>query len=315
MPARLHPEVLAAVELDRQDRLLSRPAYDTPVRAVALDDAGRPELAEVAEPKGDGRVVRVLACGLCGSDVEKIGAAPAGTVLGHEVAGELTDGRRVALVHHLPCGKCERCLAGYESTCEQFGAATIEPGGFAERVLARDWIDVPATIDDVVASFAEPLACVLRAVERIPRGRVLVVGCGFIGNLFVQVLRRLGDDVFGLDPRKERLALAGVKPPRAEVGAAALTAPAGANEAARRLRPGGTLVVFASAGGLDLDAVYRRELHVVGCRSATPRHLLAAVNLLSELEAPPTTVLPLARFAEGLEAYTSGEALKVVFTP
>jgi threonine dehydrogenase-like Zn-dependent dehydrogenase len=199
--------------------------------------------------------------------------------------------------------------------CEQFRAATIEPGGFAERVLARDWIDIPTPMDDAVAALAEPLACVLRAAERVPGGRVLVVGCGFIGNLFVQVLRCRGDRVYGLDPRKARLALASVKPPRGAVDAAVLTAPRGADEAARRLVPGGTLVVFASAGALDLDPVYRRELHVAGCRSASPRHLLAAVNLLPELKPPPTRVLPLERFGEGVEAYTSGEALKVVFTP
>jgi L-iditol 2-dehydrogenase len=221
----------------------------------------------------------------------------------------------VALVHHLPCGECERCRAGHESTCEQFRAATIEPGGFAERVLARDWIDIPTPVDDAVTALAEPLACVLRATERVPRGRVLVIGCGFIGNLFVQVLRRRGDRIYGIDPRKDRLALAGVKPPRGDVDAAVLAASGGADEAARRLVPGGTLVVFASAGALGLDPVYRRELHVTGCRSATPRHLLAAVNLLPELEPPPTTVLPLERFAEGVDAYTSGEALKVVFAP
>jgi L-iditol 2-dehydrogenase len=285
------------------------------VRAVVLDEAGRPKLADVPEPKGDGKLVRVLACGLCGSDIEKLGDAPKGTVLGHEVAAELPDGRRVALVHHLPCGKCERCRAGHESTCEDFATATIRPGGFAERVRAREWIEIPTPITDARASFAEPLGCVLRALERVPKGRVLVVGCGFIGNLFVQALRRRGDEVYGVDPRKERLELAGVKPPRKEVGAAILATPAGAEAALRRLAPGGTLVVFAAAGQVDLDAVYRRELHVVGCRSATPHHLLAAVNLLPDLEPVPARVLPLERFAEGLEAYTSGDALKVVFTP
>jgi L-iditol 2-dehydrogenase len=285
------------------------------MRAVVLDEAGQPGLVDVPEPKGKGKLLRVLACGLCGSDVEKIGSAAPGTVLGHEVAAELPDGRRAALVHHLPCGKCERCLAGHESTCEEFRADTIEPGGLAERVLARDWIEIPTPVSDATASFAEPLACVLRAVERVPRGRVLVVGCGFIGNLFVQVFRRRGDEVYGLDPRKERLELAGVKTPRKEVGAAILAAPAGADEAARKLAPGGMLVAFASGGPLDLDLVYRRELHVVGSRSGTPRHLLAAVNLLPDLDPLPTTVLPLERFAEGLEAYTTGEALKVVFTP
>jgi L-iditol 2-dehydrogenase len=264
------------------------------VRAVTLNAEGQPSLAEVPEPKGKGRLARVLACGLCGSDVEKIGRAAPGTVLGHEVAAELPDGRRVALVHHLPCGKCERCLSGHESTCEDFRAAALP---------------------NETASFAEPLACVLRAVERVPRGRVLVVGCGFIGNLFVQVLRRRGDDVYGLDPREERLELAGVRRPRREVGAAVLAAPAGVEDAAARLAPGGTLLVFASGDGLPLDAIYRRELQVIGSRSGTPRHLLAAVDLLADLDPVPTTVLPLERFAEGLEAYRSGEAFKVVYTP
>jgi threonine dehydrogenase-like Zn-dependent dehydrogenase len=149
----------------------------------------------------------------------------------------------------------------------------------------------------------------------VPRGRVFVVGCGFVGNLFVQVLRRRGDDVYGIDLRKDRMELAGVKAPRREVGGAVLAAPGGAETAVSKLAPAGTLLTFASAGTLDLDSVYRQELHVLGSRSATPHHLLAAVNLLPEIEPPPTTAFPLERFSEGLEAYRSGDAFKVVFTP
>jgi L-iditol 2-dehydrogenase len=285
------------------------------VRAVVLDAARQPRLARLPRPEGDGALVRIRACGLCGSDVEKIGVAPPGTVLGHEVVAELDGGRRVALVHHLPCGECERCRAGHESTCDAFRAATILPGGFAEFARAKDWVEIPSDVPDAAATFAEPLACILRAAEKIPLGRVLVVGAGFVGNLFAQVLRRRGDEVFGLDPRPERLKAAVLDPPRAPVDAAVLCAPAGAHEAAEWIGPGGTLIVFAPAGSLDLDAVYRRELHVVGVRSGTPRHLLAAVNLLPDLDPLPTTVLPLARFAEGLDAYRSGLALKVVFEP
>ena len=75
------------------------------------------------------------------------------------------------------------------------------------------------------------------------------------------------------------------------------------------------MLVFADAGPLALDTVYRRELHVVGSRSATPEHLRAAVALLPELELPEPAVLPLDRFDEGLALYRSGGALKVVFTP
>ena len=63
------------------------------MRAVVLDEQGQPAHAEVPEPQGDGELVRVLACGLCGSDLEKIGAAPPGTVLGHEVVGEKAGAR------------------------------------------------------------------------------------------------------------------------------------------------------------------------------------------------------------------------------
>lgn len=282
---------------------------------MALDDAGLPRVADVPEPGGDGLRAQVRACGLCGSDIEKIGFAEPGTVLGHEVVAELEDGRRVALVHHEGCGHCARCRAGHESTCVRFREPTIVPGGFAERVLARGVVDLPEALDDVEGSFAEPLACVLRAAERVPAGRVLVVGCGFIGFLFVQVLRLRGNEVFAVDPRPDRLMLTGARPADGPIDAAILTAPAGADDAAVQVEPGGTLVVFAGAGQLDLDAVYRNELYVIGSRSATPRHLRRAVALLPELELPPAEVLPLEHFAEGLERYRTAQALKVVFTP
>ena len=174
------------------------------MRAIVLDAGGQPVLSDVPEPDGHGALARVLACGLCGSDVEKLDAAHAGSVLGHEVAAELEDGRRVALVHHVPCGECERCLAGHESTCERFPASTIRPGGFAERVRADAWVDLPDDWPDWRGTMVEPLACVLRGAARVPRGRVLVVGNGFVGRLFGLVLERRGDEVFAVDvdPRR-----------------------------------------------------------------------------------------------------------------
>lgn len=269
-------------------------------------------MEDVGEPAGTGELAHVLACGLCGSDVEKLGPAAAGTVLGHEVTAVLSDGRRVALVHHRPCGECARCRAGHESTCEHFAAATIVPGGFAERVRAAAAINLPHALDDAKGTYVEPLACVLRALERVPPGRILVVGCGFIGRLFLAVLRRRGDEVFARDPNPSRLA---APEPDGPVAAAVLCARAGAQAALETLGPGGTLVAFAAAGPIDLDLLYRRELRVVGSRSATPRHMAQAAALLPELDAPEPRVLPLERFAEGLELYRAGEELKVVFIP
>lgn len=287
------------------------------MRAVVLDPNGRPELTELPEPAGSGVLVQVLACGLCGSDVEKLGHAAG--VIGHEVAGRLEDGSQVTVMHRVPCGECERCLAGHESTCEEFQRLRIEPGGFAERLRATHVVSTDALGLDAV--WVEPVACILRAVERVPHGRVLVVGCGAIGRLWVQVLRRRGDEVIVSDPRLDRVEAAtrlGADVNGAAVDAAVVTAHAGVNDALERVEPGGTVLVFAAPAGdvpVSLDAVYRRELQVVGSRSATQVQFDAAVALLPELDLPEVTTLPLERFAEGVELYRRGDALKVVFTP
>lgn len=281
------------------------------MRAVVVGPEGEPALDDVPEPDGPGQLVRVVACGLCGSDVEKLDRTHSGLVLGHEVVAELDDGRRVALVHHASCGACERCLAGHESICERFSAPTIRPGGFAERVHAQGWVDLPEDWPDWRGTMAEPLACVLRGATRLPRGRVLIVGNGFIGRLFGAVLARRGNDVFAVDVDPRRAG----PPPDGPVQAAVLCGRGGVDTGLSAVEPGGTVLVFADAGEISAADVYRRELTVVGTRSAAPPYMPEAVALLHELEVPEPVVLPLERFAEGLELYRSREAVKVVFTP
>ena len=178
----------------------------------------------------------------------------------------------------------------------QFREPTIVPGGFAERIAPAGGVELPDSVDDVRGTMAEPLACVLRGVERVPPGRVLVVGNGFVGRLFGSVLERRGDVVFAVDSDQRRAGRA----PDGPVGAAIVCARGGGSAALEAVEPGGTVLVFADAGELPSDDVYRRELTVVGSRSATPETMLAAVALLPELEVPEPTVLPLERFAEGL---------------
>ena len=277
------------------------------MRAVVLDAYGQPRLADLPAPEPS---VEVVACGLCGSDVEKIGRAAVGTVLGHEVVVRTAEGRE-ALVHHLPCGECARCRAGHESTCERFAEPTIVPGGLAERVRATEGVELPDTLDDALGTMVEPLACVLRGVERVPRGRVLVVGNGFVGRLFGAVLARRGDEVFAVDVDPRRAGRA----PDGPVDAAVVCARGGGADALAAVAPGGTVLVFADAGELPADLVYRRELTVVGSRSATSEAMRDAAALLPQLDVPEPVVLPLERFAEGLDLFLRRDALKVVFTP
>ena len=219
------------------------------MRAVVVGPDGEPALAEVAEPEGPGTLVGVVACGLCGSDVEKL-------------------------------------------TPEH---ALREPA---------DWPDWRGT-------FVEPLACVLRGARRLPRGRVLIVGNGFVGRLFGEVLERRGDEVFAVDTDPRRAGRA----PDGPVDAAVLCGPGGTDTALDGVAPGGTVLVFADAGPLPLTDVYRRELAVVGTRSAAPHTMREAVALLHDLEVPEPTVLPLERFAEGLALHRHRDATKVVFVP
>ena len=218
---------------------------------------------------GAGEVLlRVLGCGLCGSDIAKIvdPSTPVPLVLGHEVVGEIvalgpgvTDcaiGDRVVAAHHVPCGDCHYCRRGSESMCHAFKASNLDPGGFAEYVrvpapnVRHALFRVPRHVTDEAASFVEPLACCLRSVRRArvaPGDTVVVVGLGSIGCLFVQLLRRAGAVVVGCDPIAARAELA------RRLGAAA-AGPASAAAAAQRELSGGRGAdqVIVTGGGTDV---------------------------------------------------------------
>ena len=308
--------------------------------AVTVTPGGSPALRELPSPTAPpgGVLVRVRACGLCGSDVEKLrpGGAPPGSVLGHEIAGVVVDGAlpaglRVALAHHVPCGSCSRCLAGHEPLCPAFAASALEPGGFCELTaaspehVAHALLPLPDHVSDLAGSFVEPLACVLRGIEGLS-GDALVAGAGSIGLLAAQALRARGALVRVLEPepaRARRAAELGFEPPRSHerFAGALLSAAAALPEALMLLEPGGQLVLFSGGDEqlFDTDLVYRRELAVRGLRSSTPRHLREALALIADgqvdCEGLVDCVLGLDAFADGLARYRSRQALKVVFAP
>ena len=107
------------------------------------------ERRPVPEPSAGEMLLRLRVVGFCGTDLFKLttGTAAVGTVLGHEVVGEVIKlgdgvskfhvGDRVAVPHHVPCGKCVLCQRGYETMCESFQENLMEPGGFADNILMR----------------------------------------------------------------------------------------------------------------------------------------------------------------------------------
>jgi L-iditol 2-dehydrogenase len=169
-------------------------------------------LQEIPKPKvGAGEfLVKVMACGICGSDVlEWYRVKKAPRVLGHEATGEIVEvgkavkghkiGDRVFVSHHVPCGKCKYCLSGHETACETLHTTNYDPGGFSEFVrvpkinVETGVYRLPANVSFEEGTFIEPLACVVRG-QRLAGLRkgdtVLVLGSGISGLLHI-ILARL----------------------------------------------------------------------------------------------------------------------------
>jgi L-iditol 2-dehydrogenase len=174
-------------------------------------------------------VVRVRACGLCGSDLAKMfqDKLQAPTVLGHEIAGEVIRvgaevdrfqaGDRVVVAHHAPCYACHYCRHGSYSMCRSFKQSNLHPGGFAEEVLVPaaqvqlTTLRLPEPISFEAGSFTEPLACCLRSLRRWslqPADVVLLVGLGPMGLLMAQLVQAHHGLVLGIDLDEQRLQFA-----------------------------------------------------------------------------------------------------------
>ena len=171
-------------------------------------------LEELPKPKiSPGEIlVKVLASGVCGSDVlewYRIKTAP--RVLGHEITGEIVEigegvegynvRDRVFVAHHIPCNPCRYCLNGYHTACETLHTTNYDPGGFAEYIrvpplnVDRGVFLLPDGISLEDGVFIEPLACVIRGqrIARLKAGQsVLILGSGISGLLHLLLARALG---------------------------------------------------------------------------------------------------------------------------
>jgi L-iditol 2-dehydrogenase len=186
---------------------------EVPVRVAmyyANDDVRLEEMEKPSAGRGQ-MVVRVMASGLCGSDVmEWYRRHKVPLVLGHEVSGEVVEvgdgvkyrvGQRVSASHHVPCDSCHYCTRGHDTVCDTLRTTNFHPGGFAEYLLLPE-INVekgvyvlPDEVSYEEGTFIEPLACVLRGQKAagVKEGdSVLVIGSGISGVLHVALARALG---------------------------------------------------------------------------------------------------------------------------
>lgn len=261
------------------------------MRAVVVRAPGELAVERVPDPEpGPGDLVlRVRACGICGTDIHLLHqrALPPGTVMGHEFSGEVMEsargfaaGERVCALPVLSCGRCERCRSGLGAFCATRRTLGLgeAPGAFAEyvAVAAHEAVRLPAGVDDERGALIEPLAVGLHAVRvgRLRRGdRCLVLGAGPIGLAATLWARHFGAVAVVAEPLAARRALA------EQAGASAVVdpGPAAHEPALARLLPEGPDVVIEAAGGPGmigraLDAVrFRGRVVVAGVCFGTDR--------------------------------------------
>src|SRR5436305_389500 len=199
------------------------------MRAGVFREKGIVRLEEVPVPEiGDSEVlIKIAACGVCGTDIKKIfhRYVEPPQILGHELAGSVVatgrgvtqwkPGDRVMSFHHIPCGKCFYCERRLFSQCKQYKTTgltagfTPNGGGFGEYVKAMPWVAergivaLPDNVSFEEATFIEPINTILKAVQkaRVAAGEtVLVIGCGPIGLQLLMVARLAGPRLYTSDP-------------------------------------------------------------------------------------------------------------------
>ena len=285
------------------------------------------EVQEVAIPRIQNNhelLLKTAASGICSGDLmEWYLEKKVGTVLGHEVVGyavevgsecqHIAPGDLVFCHHHAPCGNCRFCRAEDPVHCPQWRSSKLDPGGMSEyiRVPAINAQQDSFSISDLspeVGVFIEPLACSVKAIQRIPDGPRdlgIVVGCGVMGLLNILAAKALGTQtIWAVDPDSTRLSIA------SRVGADAVFSPemmlqsiqtdkldpadyaivgpgipSVLSGATKYVRNGGTIIQFTptpfgQTTALDLSEMYLREVALIASYSCGPRETRTAYELL-----------------------------------
>ncbi|TDE15989.1 zinc-dependent alcohol dehydrogenase [Jiangella asiatica] len=291
------------------------------MRALVLQDWWSLTVAEQPDPRvgAEDVLVRVLATGICGSDLHGFtghnGRRRHGQVMGHETAGHVVElgaevggglavGDVVTINPVIGCHSCSRCAAGAPQLCEDKTVIGVTPrraAAFAELIVApaANLVPLPAGMPDEHGALVEPLAVGYHAVRRAPvrpGDAVLVIGGGPIGQACVLAARREGAGAVAVsEPDAHRRSLA------ASLGAVAVDPATGPlpPAAQRALGERPAVVVDAVGSGATLAAALA---------SARPNGSVVLVGMAEpELAIPAYDVSTEERTIFGSFCYTPAE--------
>jgi len=202
------------------------------MKAAVVKSNSNIEIKNIEKPPvgpGD-MLVKMRACGICGSDVEKVFGkyGQPSMRLGHEPAGIITQvgseisnfsiGDRVFTHHHVACysDDCHECSHGNETMCKRYYESNLEPCGLADEYVVPEWnvkhggvLKIPDNMSFEEAAMIEPLACCIRAWNKFKHQKndsVAILGVGPTGIMHVLLAKLYGlGKVFCLDLNDFRL--------------------------------------------------------------------------------------------------------------
>lgn len=200
------------------------------MKAVIMDSPGKMRIAEMTTPipTENETLVKIAAAGVCAGDLYiYVGKNPYAIypcVAGHEMAGEIVEvgkavklfhiGQRVVIDPFVGCGKCYPCRIGKYNCCVNLHILGVHsPGGYAEYLCVPEskLYLVPDNLSLALAAFAEPIAIGIQACNRgevSQEDTVLILGCGPIGMVTIEVAKARGARVIAVDINSERLEIA-----------------------------------------------------------------------------------------------------------
>ncbi len=287
-------------------------------------------------------LIKVRLAGICSTDLEIVkGYGGYSGILGHEFVGTVASGstalanKRVVGEINCVCGKCDMCASGLSNHCRRRTVMGIQgrPGCFAEFVALpeRNCVEVPDSVNDEQAVFAEPLAAAIQVTRQIKietRMNVAVLGTGRLGLLVAQVLARTGCKLTAIGRNPATLAMMDKKRIRNvtvsdlkqwgdfDAVVECTGSPEGLPLALKLVRPRGMIVMKTTCAGradADLTPLVVNEVTMVGSRCGS---LHEAISMLARREVDVTSLitrqLPLAEGPSALSLAAEPAQIKVV---